>query len=268
MESLVVARPRIVIIGGGFGGMSASRALKRANADILLIDRTNHHLFQPLLYQVASAALAPSEISAPIRRMLHKQRNTAVILAEVTHIDVEAKTVTIDRPVQDIAYDYLVVATGSRHAYFGHPEWEHAAPGLKTIEDASEIRRRFLLAFERAETVPDAVERSRYLTFVVVGGGPTGVELCGSLSTVARKALTDEFRNIDTSSTRIILLEGGPSILPSFPPDLAEKAREGLEELGVEVRTNAIVTDIDEHSVQVGDERIPTHTVFWAAGNA
>lgn len=266
-ESDAVERPRIVIIGGGFGGMSATRALKRANADVILIDRTNHHLFQPLLYQVASASLAPSDISAPLRRMLHKQKNASVILAEVTHIDVEAKSVRIDRPARDIPYDYLIVATGSRHAYFGHPEWEQFAPGLKAVEDASEIRRRFLLAFERAEKVQDPAERYQYLTFVVVGGGPTGAELCGSLSTVARKALSGEFRNIDTRTARVILLEGGPAILPTFPTDLAEKARKALGELGVDVRTNSIVTDIDENAVHIGDEKILTHTVFWAAGN-
>lgn len=267
MAPVTVVRPRIVIIGGGFGGITATRALKRANADVVLVDRTNHHLFQPLLYQVASASLAPSDISAPLRHMLHKQRNASVILAEVTHIDVHAKTVRIDRPARDITYDYLIVATGSRHAYFGHPEWEKFAPGLKAIEDATEIRRRFLLAFERADKVQDPAERDQYLTFVVVGGGPTGAELCGSLSTVAQKALSGEFRNIDTRSARVILLEGGPAMLPTFPTDLAEKARKGLEELGVEVRTNSIVTDIDENAVHIGDEKILTHTVFWAAGN-
>ena len=261
-------RPRIVIVGGGFGGLSAAKALKGANADVLLIDRTNHHLFQPLLYQVATASLSPSDVSAPIRHVLRKQKNTSVLLAEVRDIDVEKKIVHIDFPDREVPYDYLIVASGSHHAYFGHDEWEPLAPGLKAVEDATEVRRRFLLAFERAEKSFDEKEREAYLTFVIVGAGPTGAELSGALPTIARKALYPDFRNIDTRKTRVILLEGGSRILPSFPEDLAEKARQSLVDLGVEVRTNAIVTRIEPDAVYVGDERIPTRTVFWAAGNA
>lgn len=260
--------PKVVIIGGGFGGLSAAKVLKRSNVQVTLLDRTNHHVFQPLLYQVATAALSPSDITAPIRWILRKQKNVTVLLAEVTTIDVERKTVTIDVPPRDIPYDYLVVASGSRHAYFGHEEWEPLAPGLKEIEDAGDIRRRFLIAFEMAEKTSDADERDAYMTFVVVGGGPTGVELSGALPTIARKALYPDFRNIDTRKTRVILLEGGPRVLPSFPEDLGRVAHRGLEELGVEVRTNSIVTRIEPDAVYVGDERIETRTVFWGAGNA
>lgn len=261
-------RPRIVIIGGGFGGLSAAKALKSVVADVLVIDRTNHHLFQPLLYQVATASLSPGDVSAPIRHVLRHQKNTSVILAEVRDIDTERKVVHIDLPDREIEYDYLIVAGGSHHAYFGHDEWEPLAPGLKTVEDATEIRRRFLLAFERAEKSLDPAERDVYLTFVIVGAGPTGAELSGALPMIARKALYPDFRNIDTRKTRVILLEGGPRILPSFPEDLAEKAHMSLIDLGVEVRTNSIVTRIEKDGVFVGDEKIPTGTVFWAAGNA
>ena len=248
--------------------MSAAKALKRANADVTLIDRTNHHLFQPLLYQVATASLSASDVSAPIRYILRNQKNTTVLLAEVRDIDVEKKLVHIDIPDREIPYDYLIVATGSHHAYFGHDEWEPLAPGLKAIEDGAEVRRRFLLAFERAEKSADETEREELMTFVIVGAGPTGAELSGALPTIARKALFPDFRNIDTRKTRVILLEGGPRILPTFPEELAEKARQSLVDLGVEVRTNSIVTRIEEGAVYVGDERIPTRTVFWAAGNA
>ncbi len=261
-------RPKIVIIGGGFGGLSAAKALKRVNADVLLIDRTNHHLFQPLLYQVATASLSPGDIAAPIRYILRRQKNTSVLLAEVRDIDVEKKVVHIDRPDREIAYDYLIVATGSHHAYFGHDEWEPLAPGLKAIEDAAEVRRRFLLAFERAEKTRDEKKREVWLTFVIVGGGPAGVELSGALPTIARKALYPDFRNIDTRKTRVILLEGGPRVLPAYPEELSEKARKSLTEIGVEVRTNSIVTRVEPDAVYVGDERIATNTVFWAAGNA
>jgi NADH:ubiquinone reductase (H+-translocating) len=263
-----MSRPHIVIIGGGFGGLSAAKHLRTANADVTVIDRTNHHLFQPLLYQVATASLSPGDIIAPIRHVLRHQQNTRVVLAEVSRIDVANRKVHIDYPARDISYDYLIVAPGSRHAYFGHDEWEPLAPGLKAIEDAAEIRRRFLLAFERAEKSDDAAEKEAYLTFVIVGGGPTGVELSGALPTIARKALYPDFRNIDTRTTRVILLEGGPRVLPSFPEDLSENARKSLEDIGVEVRTSSIVTRIEHDAVYVGDERIPARTVFWAAGNA
>ena len=261
-------RPHVVIIGGGFGGLSAAKALKGANADVTVIDRTNHHLFQPLLYQVATASLSPGDITAPIRHVLRKQDNTSVLLAEVRSIDVENRRIQIDYANREIEYDYLIVAPGSRHAYFGHDEWEPIAPGLKAIEDAAEMRRRFLLAFERAEKSTDEAERDAYMTFVIVGGGPTGVELSGAMSPIALKALYPDFRHIDTRRTRVILVEGGPRILPSFPEDLSANAKKSLEDIGVEVRTNSIVTDIRPDAVYVGDERIATRTVFWAAGNA
>lgn len=263
-----MARPRVVIVGGGFGGLSAAKALKSADVDVTVIDRTNHHLFQPLLYQVATASLSASDITAPIRHILRGQKNTTVLLAEVHDIDVEKRVVRVDYPESEIPYDYLVLASGSRHAYFGHDEWEPFAPGLKAIEDAAEIRRRFLLAFERAEKSADEVERDAYMTFIVVGGGPTGVELSGAFPTIARKALYPDFRNIDTRKTRVILLEGGPRVLPSFPEELGEVARNSLGEIGVEVRTNSIVTRVGPDAVYVGEERIPARTVFWAAGNA
>lgn len=248
--------------------MSAAKALGNAAAEVLVIDRTNHHLFQPLLYQVATASLSPGDVSAPIRHVLRKQKNTSVLLAEVRGIDVDRRIVHIDLPDREIEYDYLIVASGSHHAYFGHDEWEPFAPGLKTVEDATEIRRRFLLAFERAEKTSDPKEQEAFLTFVIVGAGPTGTELSGALPSIAREALYPDFRNIDTRKTRVILLEGGPRILPSFPEELAEKARQSLVDLGVEVRASSIVTGVDRDAVFIGDERIPTHTVFWAAGNA
>ena len=264
---MTIARPRIVIVGGGFGGLSAAKSLKRIDADVTLIDRTNYHLFQPMLYQVATASLAPSDITAPIRFVLRRQKNVTVLLAEVTGIDVTKKSVRIDSPSQEIPYDFLILASGTRHSYFGHADWEAVAPGLKGIEDASEVRRRFLLAFERAERAVETSEQDAYMTFVIVGGGPTGVELSGALPPIARKALYPDFRRIDTRRTRVILLEGGPRILPSFPPKLSDVAAASLHEIGVEVRTNSIVTHIDAEYVHIGDERIPARTVFWAAGN-
>jgi len=261
-------RKRIVIIGGGFGGLTAAKTLRNVDADITLIDRTNYHLFQPLLYQVATAALAPSDITAPIRWILRRQKNTTVLLGEVCSIDTARKTVCLDYESAEIPYDYLIVAAGSRHAYFGHEEWEPLAPGLKAIEDGTEIRRRFLLAFERAEKATTDAERDEYMTFVIVGGGPTGVELSGAMPMIARKALYPDFRNIDTRETRVILVEGGSRILPSFPEHLAEKARQSLVDLGVEVRTSSIVSRIEPDAAYIGDERISTRTVFWAAGNA
>lgn len=260
------ARPRVVIIGGGFGGLYAARAFARAAVDVTVVDRTNHHLFQPLLYQVATATLAPTDITAPIRWLLRKQRNTRVLLAEVTGIDVERRTVTLDE-ASPLPYDYLIVAAGSRHSYFGHSEWEKVAPGLKSIDDAIIIRQRFLLAFERAEKATSNAERSRLLTFVVVGGGPTGAELAGMLPLIARKTLPREFRNVDTSRSRVILVEGGPRVLPTFSENLSVHAHRELEELGVEVRTKAIVTRVERGAVYLGDERIETETIFWAAGN-
>ena len=260
-------RPRVVIVGGGFGGISAARKLGHDNLDLTVIDRTNHFTFQPLLYQVATAALAPSDITAPIRHVLRHQRNTEVLMAEVREIDPEKQVVRIDDELKEIVYDYLIVATGSRHAYFGHNEWEPYAPGLKAIEDASEIRRRFLLAFENAEKTSNAQEREEYLTFVIVGGGPTGVELAGAMPFIAKKALAPDFRTVDTHRTRVILIEAGPRLLPSFPEDLAARATKDLEELGVEVRVNSTVTAVNADCVCIGKEEIRAKTSFWAAGN-
>lgn len=260
-------RPRVVIIGGGFGGLYAARALNRAAVDVTVVDRTNHHLFQPLLYQVATASLAPTDITAPIRWLLRTQANARVLLAEVTGIDPNARAVTCDGGELTLPYDYLIVASGARHSYFGHPEWEKTAPGLKSIDDAIIMRQRFLLGFERAERTTDENERRRHLTFVVVGGGPTGVELAGMLPIIARKTLPPEFRNVDTNSARVILLEGGPRVLPTFSENLSMHAARELAELNVEVRTNAIVTRVERGAVWIGDERIETANILWAAGN-
>ena len=268
MTSPYTNPPPVVIIGGGFGGMHAARALKRAPVEVTLIDRTNHHLFQPLLYQVATATLPAPSITAPIRWLLRKQRNAEVLMAEVKEVDVQRRVVRVDDERREISYDYLVVAGGSRHAYFGHPEWETYAPGLKSIDDALEIRNRVLGAFERAEKSTDPRERTAELTFVIVGGGPTGVELAGMLPMIARHSLRNEFRHIDTQTARIILVEGGPRVLPTFPERLAARAQRDLEELGVEVRTGTLVTRVEPGAVQMGDERIETCTVLWAAGNA
>ena len=262
------ARPRVVIVGGGFAGLSAAKVLAGAPVDVMLLDRTNHHTFQPLLYQVATAVLAPSEIASPIRWLLRRQRNVTVLLAAVDRVDVARRMVIADGGTMEVPYDYLILATGARHAYFSHPEWEALAPGLKSLEDAREMRRRFLLAFEEAEKCPDAGERESWLTFVIVGGGPTGVELAGIVPEVARHGIARDFRRIDTRRTRVILLEGGPRVLPSFAEWISERARHDLTELGVEVRTGALVTRIEPDAVYVGNERIACRTVFWAAGNA
>ncbi|HXG72394.1 MAG TPA: NAD(P)/FAD-dependent oxidoreductase [Gemmatimonadaceae bacterium] len=259
-------RPRVVIVGGGFGGLAAAKKLRRASVDITLLDRTNHHVFQPLLYQVATGALAPSDITAPIRWILRKQSNVTVLLADARRIEPDLGVVVIDEG-REMPYDYLILASGARHAYFGRDDWEPYAPGLKAIEDASEIRRRFLLAFERAEKSEDPAEREEYLTFVVIGGGPTGTELSGAMPMIARKALGPDFRNIDTTRTRVILIEGGPRLLPSFPVELAQRAQRDLEALGVEVRLNSLVTGVDRAGVWIGSERIAARTAFWAAGN-
>jgi NADH dehydrogenase len=261
------ARPRIVIIGGGFGGITAAKALKRANAQVTVVDRTNHFIFQPLLYQVATAALAPSEITAPIRWILRRSKNTEVLLAEVREIDTARRVIRIDDALREIPYDYLIVATGSRHAYFGHDEWEPYAPGLKAIEDATEIRRRFLLAYEIAEKIDGESERQEYLTFVIVGGGPTGVELAGALPFIAKKTLAPDFRRIDARKTRVVLIEAGPRILPTFPEDLAAHATQDLKDLGVEVMVNSAVTGVEPDGVRIGAEKIRARTAFWAAGN-
>jgi NADH dehydrogenase len=255
----------VVIIGAGFAGLEAARALGHdRKVELTVIDRRNHHLFQPLLYQVAIAGLSAPDIAAPIRRVLRDNANTRVLLAEVLGIDLSRKSVRLAD--QEIRYDFLIVAAGASHSYFGHPEWERDAPGLKSIGDALEIRRRVLSAFENAERVQDPKERAAWLTFLVVGGGPTGVELAGSLGELARYTLRREFRSYDPETTKVLLLEGGDRILPSFPPALSKKAASQLERLGVQVRTKSQVTKIDDRGAEVGGERIESRTVLWAAG--
>ncbi len=256
-------RPRVVIVGAGFGGLSAVKRLARSPFDVTVVDRHNYHLFQPLLYQVATAALSPGDIAAPIRGVLRSQRNASVILSRVSGVDLARKEVIAEG--RRIPFDYLILATGAEHAYFGH-DWASFAPGLKTIDDATYLRRRILLAFERAETEPDPQERRRLLNFVVVGGGPTGVEMAGAIAELAKRALASDFRSIDPRSARIILLEAGPRLLPSFDPSLSDKAQRSLEQLGVEVRVGSGVTDCDCASVAIGPERIETRTIVWAAG--
>lgn len=254
------------MLGGGFGGLWAIRALDHADADVVLVDRHNHHLFQPLLYQVATAGLAAPSIAAPLRYMLRRQRNVTTLLGNVERIDPEARTVHVDgRP---LAYDRLVVATGSTHSYFGRDEWARHAPGLKTLDDALRIRERMLTAFERAEAEDDARARDAWLTFVVIGGGPTGVELAGTLADIARHTLPREFRRSDPASARILLLEAGPRVLAHLDPALSASAKRQLERLGVTVWTNRAVTDLGDGCVAAGDERIAARTVLWAAGVA
>jgi NADH dehydrogenase len=260
-------RPRVVIIGGGFGGLYAARALARAPVDVTVLDRTNHHVFQPLLYQVATATLSPSDIAAPIRWLLRHQKNTEVQLGDVATIDVERRRVTCT-DAKSYDYDFLIVGAGARHSYFGHDQWEAYAPGLKSIADAIELRRRWLLAFERAERTDDEATRRAELTFVIDGGGPTGVELAGMLPTIAGHALPKDFRRIDTTSARIMLIEAGPRLLPAFPADLSEHAEQDLTGLGVEVRTNTRVTNVADGCVHLEHEDIHAATIFWAAGNA
>ena len=257
-------KPHVVMIGGGFGGLTAAQALKNAPVEVTIVDRTNHHLFQPLLYQVAMAGLSPSDIASPIRSILHSQRNTTVLLGEVVSVDLNARLVKMCDA--ELTYDYLILATGARTSYFGHQEWEQYALGLKDIDDAIEIRRRVLIAFEAAERETNLERRQQLLTFVIVGGGPTGVELSGALSELSRYILARDFRAINTASTHVILLEASPAILSSFPPDLITKAIAQLKKLGVEVRTGARVTAIDTTGVHLGDELIPTATVLWTAG--
>jgi len=255
---------RIVIIGGGFGGLYAAKTLAKTNASITLVDRRNYHLFQPLLYQVATAALNPSDIAAPIRAVLRKQKNASVIMGDVQAIDIERRIVTMADG--ELAYDILIVATGATHSYFNHPEWEANAPGLKTIEDALEIRRRVLRAFEAAERETDPERQRAWLTFVIVGAGPTGVELAGALSEIARQTMLRDFRRINPTSARVILVEGKERVLPPYPPPLSAKAADQLRTLGVEVVTNAQVTRINDHEVCIGDTTIPARTILWAAG--
>lgn len=257
---------RVVIVGAGFGGLNAARALAKAAAKITIIDRKNHHTFQPLLYQVATAGLSPGEIAAPIRSIFRPYKNVEVLMDEVTGFDLERRVVeTADTGVP---YDYLIVAAGARHSYFGRDDWEPFAPGLKTIEDALEIRRRVLLAFELAERQAAAGGPASALNFVVVGGGPTGVELAGTLAEIARHALAHEFRSIDPARTHIVLLEGGPRVLPAYSEDLSRSAQEQLQRLGVEVRTSTMVTQIEPGAVDVGETRLPATVILWAAGVA
>lgn len=256
--------PRVVVIGGGFGGLLAVRALKRAPLRVTLIDRRNYHTFQPLLYQVATAGLSPGEIAAPIRWILRGQNNVEVLMGEAQDFDLARKVVQL--PDLEIPYDYLIVATGASHAYFGHDDWEPMAPGLKTIEDALEIRRRVFLAFELAERQALHKETQNPLNFVVVGGGPTGVELAGTLTEIARRVLADEFHSIDPKRARIILFEGGPRVLATYPEDLSRSAEQQLRRLGVEVHTSAQVTKVEAGSVHVGETRVPAAVVLWAAG--
>ena len=258
--------PHVIIAGGGFAGLYAARALRRAPVRITLLDRRNHHVFQPLLYQVASAALSPGDIASPIRWILRRQANVEVLLAELQSVDVAGRRVILTDG--ELGYDYLILATGATHAYFGHDEWRRLAPGLKTLEDALEIRRRVLLAFEHAEREADLSRRNALLTFVVVGGGPTGVELAGALAEISRQSLARNFRHFDPGSARVLLMEGGPALLTTFPEPLRQAAQKHLEQLGVEVRTNSIVTRVVEGGVETTDEFIRAATVLWAAGVA
>ena len=263
----MAALPHVVILGGGFGGMAAARELSRAPVRVTVVDRTNHHVFQPLLYQVATAGLAPSDIAVPIRWRLRSQKNASVVLAEVTGIDPVARVVTLDAEPTTLSYDYLIVATGARHGYFGHNEWETFAPGLKSIEDAGEIKQRFLLAFEHADSATNDEARKAFLTFVVVGAGPTGVELAGAMAEIARGPLWREFEHSDPRTARVLLIEAGKRLLPAFPDDLAAKAQRDLEKLGVEIKLGTAVSNIEKDGVWLGQEHIASHTIVWAAGN-
>jgi NADH dehydrogenase len=263
-------KPRVVIVGAGFGGLLAARTLARYPVQITLVDRQNFHIFQPLLYQVATAGLSPDEIAAPIRWIMRSQRSVEVLMSEVRDFDLSRRVVKLEDG--EVEYDYLIVAAGASHAYFGHDEWEPFAPGLKTIEDALEIRRRVLLAFELAErqaaSSDDKDREHAQLNFVVVGGGPTGVELAGTLAEISRQVLANEFRSIDPKRTRIVLLEGGPRVLPAYPEDLSRSAEEQLRHLGVEVQTSTLVTQVEPGSVHIGESKLPATVILWAAGVA
>ena len=259
-----VTSPRVVVIGAGFAGINAAKALAKAPVGLTVVDRKNHHTFQPLLYQVALAVLSPAEIASPVRTVLRRSHNTEVLLGEVSGFDLEKRLVRLDG--LELPYDYLIVGAGATHAYFGHPEWEESAPGLKTLEDAIEIRRRVLMAFETAEREVVAGRSCPPLTFVVIGAGPTGVELAGAIADIAGRHLRKEFRAIDPRQSKIILLEGGPRVLPAYPEDLSASAQRQLESMGVEVRTNALVTSIEADSVSIGKEKIPAAVILWGAG--
>lgn len=259
-------RPRVIVVGGGFGGIEAARALAGTDVEVVLIDRRNYHLFQPLLYQVATAVLSPADIAAPIRSILRRQSNCSVVLAEVTRVDPTKRRVHFAGGWAE--YDWLVLAAGAVHSYFGHPEWEAVAPGLKTVEDATEIRRRILLAFERAEYEGSESARRAALTFAIVGGGPTGVELAGAIKEIAAQTIPEDFRMIDTRTTRVVLLEAGDRLLSTFPPGLSARAKADLEKLGVEVRLGSMVSEVTSEGLVIGDEMLPVKNVFWAAGVA
>ena len=261
---MIAPRPRIVVIGGGFAGLWTVRGLRSLTADIVLIDQHNHHLFQPLLYQVATAGLAAPSIAAPLRHILRAQRNVTVLLGAVRGIDTAQREVQLAD--QCIGYDYLVVAAGAEHSYFGHDDWQAHAPGLKTLQDALRIRERILCAFERAEAETDAAQRAHWLTFAVVGAGPTGVELAGTMAEIARHTLRREFRRIDPRDARVLLIEAGPRVLPAFTSLSSERAQRQLTALGVTVHTGSAVTQVDAAGLQLGDERIAARTVLWAAG--
>ncbi len=256
--------PHVVIVGGGFGGLTAAKALRRKSVRVTVVDRQNHHLFQMLLYQVATAGLSPGDIASPIRWILRRQANARVLLADAQRVDVAAKALITD--VGPMPFDYLILAPGVTHSYFGHDEWRPHAPGLKTLDDALGIRAQVLLAFERAERAAAGAERRRFLTFIIVGAGPTGVELAGSIVEIARHALRHEFRAIDSRTATVLLLEGGPDVLPAFPQDLRDRARRDLERLGVTVRTGTKVDRIEQGVVHVGEERLEAGTILWAAG--
>jgi len=265
MQNTPEKKPHVVIVGAGFGGLEAAKKLACKDVRVTVIDRTNYHLFQPLLYQVATAALSPADIAAPVRAVLSECKNMEVILAEVQSVDVAAKKIkTTD---MEILYDFLILATGARHSYFGHNEWEKLAPGLKSLEDAIELRRRLLMAFEYAEKITDEAARKAAMTFVIIGGGPTGVEMAGAIAEIARYTLAKDFRHIDPSQARVILIEGEPRLLASFPEDLSSSAMKQLVDLGVEVRMGVRATNLTETGLQVGDEFIPCRVKIWAAGN-
>ncbi len=257
-------KPRVVIIGGGFGGLYAARALKNAPVELTIIDRRNHHLFQPLLYQVATAALSPGDIAYPIRAILSRQKNARVLLAEAQSVDLPARKVILKDG--ELRYDFLILAAGVSHAYFGHDDWAKCAPGLKTLEDALEIRRRILYAFERAERETDVMRRQALLTFVVIGGGPTGVELAGAIAEISRQVMVRDFRAIDPREARVILVEAGPNVLSSYSTSLSERAEDSLRRLGVEVWTNTMVTGIEPGRVILGEQEVATDNALWAAG--
>ncbi|WP_038053981.1 NAD(P)/FAD-dependent oxidoreductase [Thermomonas fusca] len=263
----MAARPRVVIVGGGFAGLWAARALASAPVEIVLVDRGNHHLFQPLLYQVATAGLSAPDIAAPLRHILRSQRNVEVRMATVTAIDAAGKRIALEDGAT-LGFDFLLLASGATHAYFGHEQWAQHAPGLKTLDDALDLRRKLLLAFERAEAASDPAERAAWLSFAIVGGGPTGVELAGTLAEIARHTLKDEFRNIDPASARVRLVEAGPRVLATFPQALSEQAQRQLEKLGVEVSLGTPVSDISSEGYTLGDAFVPAKTVVWAAGVA